>query len=73
MQEGDRVLSVNDQSLESMTLDEVNTLLRESGKRAELEVEFDVAGSYRNQNLKTFTNFKQYCLSVSIAYIHIYI
>ncbi|XP_063443888.1 glutamate receptor-interacting protein 2-like isoform X1 [Mytilus trossulus] len=45
MQEGDRILTVNGQSLSDKTIDEVNQLLRECRHRCDLEVEFDVTES----------------------------
>jgi C-terminal processing protease CtpA/Prc len=44
IQEGDRILAINDMSLENKTLEEANTLLKESGIKVLLQVEFDVAG-----------------------------
>ncbi|XP_035677610.1 glutamate receptor-interacting protein 2-like isoform X2 [Branchiostoma floridae] len=45
LQVGDRVLSINGMSTEELTLEEANQLLRESGLKCVLEVEFDVAES----------------------------
>ncbi|CAG2239395.1 GRIP [Mytilus edulis] len=45
MQEGDRIITVNGQSLSDKTIDEVNQLLRECRHRCDLEVEFDVTGA----------------------------
>ena len=44
IQEGDRVLAVNGQYLESRTLDQVNLTLRDAGLQCTLHIEFDVAG-----------------------------
>ncbi|XP_064633834.1 glutamate receptor-interacting protein 1-like isoform X3 [Lineus longissimus] len=43
IQEGDRLLSINGNYLEGRTLQDINTMLRESGKKCTLEIEFDVA------------------------------
>ncbi|CAI9715928.1 receptor-interacting 1 isoform X9 [Octopus vulgaris] len=45
IQEGDRIISINGQELVDKTFDEANTLLKESGTRCLLEIEFDVTES----------------------------
>ena len=47
LQEGDRVLAINDAPLEGRSLQECNKLLNESGMRITLLVQFDVAGALR--------------------------
>ncbi|XP_013397245.1 glutamate receptor-interacting protein 1-like isoform X3 [Lingula anatina] len=45
IQEGDRIISINGQLLEDKIMEEVNQLIRESGKRITLEIELDIADS----------------------------
>ena len=45
LQEGDRVLAINDVPLEGRPLQDCNKLLNESGMRITMLVEFDVAGA----------------------------
>lgn len=44
MQPGDRILSVNNRSLEGLALEEARQIIKESGSNLQLEIEFDVAG-----------------------------
>ena len=44
IQEGDRILAINDVTLENKTLEEANRMLKEAGVKVLLQVEFDVAG-----------------------------
>ena len=46
IQEGDRVLAINGVYLVEKTLEEANQMVRDSGLKVTLEVEFDVAGKY---------------------------
>ena len=45
MQVGDRIISINGNYTEDLSLEEVNHLLRECHQQCTLEVEFDVADS----------------------------
>ncbi len=44
LQPGDRVLAVNGQQLEGMTLEDARSVIKESNNQIHLEIEFDVAG-----------------------------
>ena len=48
LQPGDRIISINGQQLEGMTLDDARTIIKESNQQIHLEVEFDVAGKYEH-------------------------
>ena len=43
IQPGDRILTINNRSVEGMSLEEVRQLIRESGSNLKMEIEFDVA------------------------------
>jgi hypothetical protein len=43
MQPGDRIISVNNRSLEGLTVEEARQIIKESGSNLRLEIEFDVA------------------------------
>ena len=45
LQPGDRIVSINGQQLEGMTLDDARTIIKDSNQQIHLEVEFDVAGT----------------------------
>ncbi|CAM4756839.1 unnamed protein product [Rotaria magnacalcarata] len=45
LQPGDRILSINGQQLEGMTLEDARTIIKESNNRIHFEIEFDVADS----------------------------
>lgn len=55
MQPGDRIISVNNQSLEGLSLEEARKMIKDSGSNLRLETEFDVAGKLpiNNNNLET--------------------
>ena len=44
LQPGDRVLAINGQQLEGMTLEDARSIIKESNNQIHLEIEFDVAG-----------------------------
>jgi C-terminal processing protease CtpA/Prc len=44
MQPSDRIISINGRSLENLTIDEARQIIKESGSKLVLEIEFDVAG-----------------------------
>ncbi len=44
MQPGDRIISINNRSLESLSIDEARQIIKESGSQLILEIEFDIAG-----------------------------
>lgn len=44
LQPGDRVLAINGQQLEGMTLEDARSIIKESNNQIYLEIEFDVAG-----------------------------
>jgi C-terminal processing protease CtpA/Prc len=46
MQPGDRIISVNNRSLEGLTVEEARQIIKESGSNLRLEIEFDVAGLF---------------------------
>lgn len=46
LQPGDRVLAVNGQQLEGMTLEDARSIIKESNNQIHLEIEFDVAGKH---------------------------
>ena len=46
MQPSDRIISINDRSLENLTIDEARQIIKESGSQLRLEIEFDVAGMF---------------------------
>ncbi len=46
LQPGDRVLAVNGQQLEGMTLEDARSIIKESHNQVHLEIEFDVAGNF---------------------------
>jgi C-terminal processing protease CtpA/Prc len=46
MQPGDRIISVNNQTLEGLSLEEARKLIKDSGSNLRLETEFDVAGKF---------------------------
>lgn len=48
LQPGDRVLAINGQQLEGMTLEDARSIIKESNNQIHLEIEFDVAGNYLN-------------------------
>ncbi|CAF0828269.1 unnamed protein product [Rotaria sp. Silwood1] len=45
LQPGDRILSINGQQLEGMTLEDARSIIKDSNNRIHLEIEFDVADS----------------------------
>jgi len=44
LQPGDRILAINGQQLEGMTLEDARSIIKESNNQIHLEIEFDVAG-----------------------------
>ncbi|CAF1493619.1 unnamed protein product, partial [Adineta steineri] len=46
LQPGDRVLAINGQQLEGMTLEDARSIIKESNNQIHLEIEFDVVGNY---------------------------
>lgn len=46
LQPGDRVLAINGQQLEGMTLEDARTIIKESNNQIYLEIEFDVVGAW---------------------------
>ncbi len=46
LQPGDRILAINGQQLEGMTLEDARSIIKESNNQIHLEIEFDVAGKY---------------------------
>ena len=48
LQPGDRILAVNGQQLEGMTLEDARSIIKESNNQIHLEIEFDVAGRDRS-------------------------
>jgi C-terminal processing protease CtpA/Prc len=46
LQPGDRILAINGQQLEGMTLEDARSIIKESNNQIHLEIEFDVAGNY---------------------------
>jgi C-terminal processing protease CtpA/Prc len=45
LQPGDRILAINGQQLEGMTLEDARSIIKESNNQIHLEIEFDVAGN----------------------------
>lgn len=54
MQPGDRILSVNNRSLEGLSLEEARQIIKESGSNIQLEIEFDVAGKLLSEYREKF-------------------
>jgi hypothetical protein len=46
LQPGDRILAINGQQLEGMTLEDARSIIKDSNNQIHLEIEFDVAGNY---------------------------
>ena len=44
LQAGDRILAINGQMLEGMTLEEARAIIKRSNHQIHLEIEFDVTG-----------------------------
>ncbi|CAF1528383.1 unnamed protein product, partial [Rotaria sordida] len=44
LQPGDRILTINGQLLEGMTLEDARSIIKRSNHQIHLEIEFDVAG-----------------------------
>ncbi len=66
MQPGDRILAINGQQLEGMTLEDARSIIKESNNQIHLEIEFDVAGKYSFLSLfihlKIFSNRFSYAI-----------
>ncbi len=45
LQPGDRILAINGQQLEGMTLEDARSIIKDSNNQIHLEIEFDVAGN----------------------------
>ena len=43
MQPGDRIISINQRSLEGLTVEEARQIIKETGSSLRIEIEFDVA------------------------------
>ena len=52
LQPGDRILAINGQQLEGMTLEDARSIIKESNNQIHLEIEFDVAGRSLNPSLR---------------------
>jgi C-terminal processing protease CtpA/Prc len=44
LQPGDRILAINGQQLEGMTLEDARSIIKDSNNQIHVEIEFDVAG-----------------------------
>ncbi len=52
LQAGDRILSINGQILEGMTIEDARLLIKRSNNQIHLEIEFDVTGKSFHRLLK---------------------
>jgi C-terminal processing protease CtpA/Prc len=82
MQPGDRIISVNNQSLEGLSLEEARKMIKESGANLRLETEFDVADTImltsgvfqvklvkKNLDLGLTVAYPRYCRTDNYPYI----
>jgi hypothetical protein len=54
LQPGDRIVAINGQQLEGMTLEDARSIIKDSNNQIHLEIEFDVAGKSVNRSRLIF-------------------
>lgn len=65
LQPGDRILSVNKNSLEGLSLEDARQIIKDAGANLNLEIEFDVAG--KSGFFFYISNFSLYIIVISIS------